>query len=180
MAAGDGVYFGTGFSSYNQGVFQVVKVGLNYIQFQNSLGTAETVVAQVRVFSSGPVQIGDTISILDPAFSFPNRGQFPITAVTDQWVEFSNAAAIPETITGVVANGINAYLESYRWMLIATDGTILMATNGDAVGALEISTDITGDIISNPALFMKRGNVFRVDATNPSQQVVHGFLLLVE
>jgi len=180
MVAGDGCFFGTAFSTYNQGIFQVVKVGVDYIQFQNSLATAQTVLGQVNVFSSGPVQVGDTLSVVSTVFSFPNRGQFVVTAVTDQWIEFANPAAIPETVSGVASGGINAYLESYRWMLVAIDGRINMSTNGDALGAFEVSTDIAGDIIGNPGLLLKRGNVFRVDATNPGQGVVHGFLMLVE
>jgi hypothetical protein len=180
MLPGDGIYFGSPFNIYNRGIFQLVKVGVNYVQFQNALAQAETLVGQVNVFSSGPVQVGDTVSIVDPAFSFPNRGQFPVTAVTDQWIEYSNAAAIPEVVTGVVSGGIVAYLESYRWMLVAVDGKIFMSTNGDVLGQMEVSTDIPGDIINNPGLLLKRGNVFQVNATNPSHSVVHGFVMLVE
>jgi hypothetical protein len=180
MQAGDGAYFGTGFNVYNQGIFSVVKVGSNFIQFKNALAVAETIVGQVNVFSSGPVQVGDTVLISSSAFSFPNRGSFQILAVTDQWIEFANPNAIPETVTGVSAGGVNVYLESYNWMLVAVDGKVLLATNGDAVGALEVSTSSSGDLVGNPGLLVKRGSVFRVDATNPTQQPVSGFMVLVE
>jgi len=179
MRPGDGVMLGTAFQQYNQGIFQVVKVGANFIQFQNQLGVAENVTGQADVFSSGPVQVGDTLDLTSSQFSFPNQGQFQITAVTDTFVQFTNRAAVPETVTGVTG-GLTIYLDSYEWMLVALDGRTILNLNGDTGSGLEVSPGQKGNIGEDPGLMLKRGKVYQMQAYNPGQDVVRGFVVLVQ
>jgi hypothetical protein len=181
MVAGDGVTLGTGFATLNQGDFTIVNVGADFVEFTNKLASNETVTAQVEIYSSGPVQIGDTLCLTSTAFSFPNRGQFKILRVTDALVEFSNADVVPETgITGVGATELVVYSSSWNWMLMAMEGKAIVRLNGDTDSGVEVEPQSDGDIVNDPGLFLKRGKVFSVDIENPGLTAVTGVLVLAE
>lgn len=178
MSAGDGLTLGTGFNSLNQGDFTIVKVGSNYVQYINGIAQAETVIAQASIYSSGPVQVGDILDIVSTQFAYPNRGEFIITRVTDSFVEFSNPNLVPETVTTVQTTDINIYPEAHQWMLIATDGNVVVRLNNDTGNGVVIEPVSPGDIVASPGLFLKRGKVFRVDLVNPGLTEVFGTMFL--
>lgn len=181
MQVGDGVTLGAGFNTFNQGDFTIVNLSVSgtYIEFVNPIGTGETVLAQVDVYSNGPVQVGDVIDISNGAFSYPNQGQFKITRVTDTLVEFSNPNAVPETVTGVTS-GFVVYPVAAKWMLMAVDHRIKIAFNGEATFGTEVEPPVDGDINNNPGLLLKRGKIFQLDITNPGLSVASGFVFLSE
>lgn len=180
MAVGDGITIDAPFATFNRGDFTIVSVGSDYVEFTNKLATNETVTGQVEIYSSGPVQVGDTLSLTNTAFSFPNRGQFKILRVTDSLVEFSNADVVPETgITGVT-DGLVIYSSSWLWMMAALDGRAIVRLNGDTGSGVEVEPQTDGDIVNNPGLFLKRGNVFQVDIENPNLEQISGVLVLAE
>lgn len=180
MVAGDGITLGTGFNALNQGSFTIVKVGANYVQFVNALGQTETVAAQAQIYSSGPVQVGDILDLQSSQFVFPNRGQFEITEVTDSYVKFKNANAVPESgITGVTS-GLVIYTESYKWMLMAFDRKVQIQFNNDASTGCEVEPPVEEDLAQNPGLLLKRGKVFELTLTNPGQDVASGIVMLAE
>lgn len=180
MAAGDGVYLGSLFSPLNQGYFQVVKVGADYIQFVNAIAQDETLLSQVEIYSSGPVQVGDVLDISSTQFSFPNRGQFQITAVTDSYVDFKSMNAVPEAgITGVTT-GLTIYSEYYKWLMIASEGRIQVRFNSDSTTGCEVEPEVPNDFSKNPGLLLKRGKVFELTLSNPTLDVIDGVVLLAE
>jgi len=181
MSAGDGITLGTGFNVLNQGDFTIVRVGADFVEFENEIATNETVTVQAEIYSSGPVQVGDTLDLTDVAFSFPNRGQFIITRVTDALVEFSNPDSIPESgITGVTATGLVIYPDIFKWMLMAVDRKVVVKLNGDTGTGNEVEPPTDGDIVNSPGLFLKRGKVFQVDMENTGLEVASGILFLAE
>lgn len=181
MVTGDGVTVGTGFNALNQGDFTIVRVGADFIEYENEIATDETITAQLEIYSSGPVQVGDKLDLTDPAFSFSNQGIFDILRVTDSFVEFSNPDIVPESgITGVTATGLVIYPDAFKWMLMALDRRIIVKLNGDTGTGTEVEPPVDGDIVNNPGLFLKRGKVFQVDVENPGLEVASGILFLAE
>jgi hypothetical protein len=175
---GDGVTLMTPFSPLNQGDFKIVKVGSNYIQYVNPIATGETVITQVDIYSSGPVQIGDTLDITSTAFSYPNQGSFRLTRVTDTFVQFNNPQAVPETVTGVNPGALNIYSDSFTWMSMAVDQRVIVQLNGSADSSVEVEPPIPCDLANNPGLYLKRGKVYQVQVTNPGTSVVNGYVFL--
>lgn len=179
VVVGDGVTLGVGFNAFNQGDFLIVNKGADYVEFTNAIGMVETVTAQADIYSSGPVQVGDVLDITNPVFSFPNQGQFKILRVTDTFVEFSNPAAIPETVSGMT-NGIVVYPDSAKWMLLAIDHRVIAQFNTDIGFGVEVEPPADGDIVNNPGLLIKRGKVFQLSLFNPGLAVASGFVFLSE
>jgi hypothetical protein len=180
IQVGDLVNFSDMFQVYNQGEFLILSKGSNYIEFKNALGANETaVIATLAAYSSGPVQVGDTLDITDPAFSFPNQGAFPVVAVTDSYIDVVNPNAFTQTVTGV-ASGLSIYPYAYKWLLMACDRRTVAGLNGDAPTSLEIEPHVEGDLNKAPGLFMKRGKVFEVRVKNPGLSQAEGFLVLSE
>lgn len=177
MQVGDGITFESPFNEANQGDFIIVKVGVDFVEFVNGLSVDETVIGQVQIYSSGPVQVGDVLDLSSSQFVYPNLGQFKIFRVTDSFVEFSNPSAVPEVVTGVTA-GLSIYPLAYQWMFIAIDHTCVVKTNADSGIGMPIEPIVAGDFSDNPGVFLKRGKVFRVDLTNPGIDVVEGVLFL--
>jgi hypothetical protein len=180
IVAGDGITIDTPFSVQNCGSFTVLRVGVNYVEFENPFALAETVLGQVQIYSSGPVQIGDLLDISDVGFSYPNRGQFKVLNVTDSFIEFSNSEAIPETITGVTSGGVVIYPEAHQWMLLAIDRRVIVRCNGDTGSGVEVEPPTEGDLVKYPGLMLKRGKLFNLELTNPGLAVANGFVFLAE
>lgn len=179
IQVGDGVTLGAGFSTFNQGDFVVVNKGVNYVEFINAIGVAETVAAQVDIYSNGPVQVGDIIDITNGAFSFPNQGQFQIVRVTDTFVQFTNSSVVAETVTGITS-GLSIYPIADKWMLLAIDNRVICQFNGDTGTGCEVEPPVTGDIEKNPGLLLKRGKIFQLTLSNPGLNVANGFVFLSE
>lgn len=180
IIAGDTVTLDVPFQAPNQGDFVILSKGSNYVDFVNPYAIAENQTGQVQFCSSGPVQTGDTLDLTgNAAFSFPNRGAFPITRVTAQFIEVLNPNVYTETVSGVTGN-LSIYPFTYQWLLAAVGGRVLVGLNGDTPSGIEIEPPAKCDLTKNPGLFLKRGKVFQVQVSNPELTQVEGFLLLAE
>jgi hypothetical protein len=178
--AGDFLYFGSAYSPFNQGEFQIVKVGSGLVEFVNPIGIAEgPIAASLNAYSTGPVQAGDILDISDPAFAILNQGQFPVVLATDSFIDVLNVSAFPETATGL-ANGLQIYPFAYKWLAIAIDRKILVGLNGDAPSTIEVEPPAEGDLVNSPGFMIKRGKVYEVQVTNATAQQAQGFLILAE
>lgn len=179
MQQGDGLTIEktSTFNPLNQGDFIITAVGSNYVEFLNPVATGETITDQVDIYSSGPVQVGDTLYVTDAAFNYVNQGQFLITRVTDLYVEFSNPNAIVQAgLTGVT--GVAAYSLAYNWMFLAVDQKVIVKINGDTTAAVEVEPPVYGDLSCNPGILLKRGRVYSVTVQNPGLVSVNGFVFL--
>lgn len=180
IQVGDGVTLSVPFQSINQGDYVIVSKGANYIEFTAPNAIDETVTAQVEIYSSGPVQVGDILDISSSQFSFPNRGIFTILRVTDQYVEFSNPEAVAQIGVTSVSSGLSIYPEAYRWMLLAIDHKVVVKLNADTQSGCEVEPPKESDLVNNPGLMIKRGKVFRIDIQNPTLELAQGLLFLAE
>jgi hypothetical protein len=180
MVAGDGVTLGLPFSSLNQGSFTVIKVGSNFISWINAIGITEQQTGQVDIYSSGPVQIGDTIDIQSLQFSSPNQGQFRIVAATDTYIQYNNPVPITESVTNVAPGGINVYQNAYKWMLLAMDQRTIVQFNGDTGFTNEVDPPVPGDLQCTPGINLKRGLVYQITLYNPTLFQSRGFVFLAE
>ena len=181
MNSGDMITISAPFSSLNQGDFQIVKVGSNFIQYINQIGAGELQTGLVQIYAQGPVQKGDTIDIQSSQFSSPNKGQFILTRVTDTFVEFSNTNGIPEgPITNVAALGISVYSNLFRWMYLATDQKVSVKLNDNTTNSDIVEPPVSGDLANNPGMMIKRGAVYQITVQNLSSTNVSGFVLLAE
>jgi hypothetical protein len=180
MVAGDGVTLGAPFSPLNQGDFTLIKVGSNFISWQNQIGISEVQTGQVDVYTSGPVQVGDTIDIQSLQFSAPNRGQFKLTRVTDTFVTFTNPTPYAETVTMVTPGDLNIYKDAYKWVMIAVDQKTIVRYNGDIGSTNEVEPPVPGDIQCFPGLNLKRGRTYQIQLYNPTLYQSQGFVFLAE
>ncbi len=100
--------------------------------FQGAAGAfALTTDVQVRAFSSGPVQPGDTLSI-SAGFSVVTRNTYVVASVTDDTVEFSSTEPLPlETGISPGAAGIQIYSRSKSYLRIEVDQSTVVRINGD-------------------------------------------------
>ena len=96
------------FSAQNVGKsFKVQAAGSNYIDFLDnssaSLDTNITLGADfayiLRVTSTYPVKVNDTIELSGSSFNPANLGKFFITDVSSDFIEFLNPFGYPETVT---------------------------------------------------------------------------------
>lgn len=181
IQAGDFATLDAPFSVLNKGDFKIVKVGVDYIQYMNPIGAGETQVGYVNIYSQGPVQKGDTLDLQSTAFAYPNRGQFVLTRVTSDFVEFSNANGVPESgITGVSAGTLNVYSNAYKWMYANVDQKVVIKLNGSSSMTNEVEPPVDGDLLASPGIMLKRGRVYQVEVENISSTNVNGFVLLAE
>jgi hypothetical protein len=178
IQVGDGVTLGAAFLSINQGDYVIVSKGANYVEFTAPNAVNETVTGQVEIYSSGPVQVGDILDVSTSQFLFPNRGIFTILRVTDEYVEFSNPEAVPQSGVTSVTSGLSIYPEAYRW--IAIDHKVVVKMNADTQSGCEVEPPKESDLVNNPGLMIKRGKVFRIEIENPGLEVAQGLIFLAE
>ena len=180
IQVGDGITLGSPFQSINQGDYVIVSKGVDWVEFTAPNAFNETIVGQVQIYSSGPVQAGDLLDISSSQFAFPNRGVFTILRVTDEYVEFSNPEAVAQSGVTSVTSGLSIYPEAYRWMLLAIDRKVVVKLNSDTQSGCEVEPPKELDLVNNPGLMIKRGKVFRIDIENPTLEVAQGLLFLAE
>jgi hypothetical protein len=98
--------FTSPFSETNQSLtLQVQAKGANYIDFiDNGISSIEGPITlgadfdfALRVFTQGPVKIGDTLYISSSAVNPSNQGKFAITDVSPDYLEFVNPFAADES-----------------------------------------------------------------------------------
>jgi len=181
IQVGDLVSIESGVNPLNVGEHMILSKGADYIEFVNPLAVVESDISGVSlsIYSSGPVQKGDIVDITSPRFAFPNQGAFPVTAVTDRYIEVLNPNAFPQSVDSL-DSGISIYPYAYKWMMVAADRRVSVSLNGVHSGGNEVEPSVEGDLIKNPGIFLKRGKVFEVRISNLGLQPVNGFLLLAE
>jgi hypothetical protein len=179
ITTGDKIDIGAGFNSLNQGEFVILSKGTDYIEFINPYAQAETATGTYSIFSSGPVQKGDTIDISSSEFAFPNQGTFAISKVTDQYIEVANQNVFPQTVTNITG-GVSIYPFAFKWMALVVNRKAVLGLNGDAPSTLEVEPPVEDDMVKNPGIFIKRGKVIEIQIKNPGQMKLEGFLILAE
>lgn len=164
--------FTSPFSEINQGKYFVVQSkGTNYIDVLDeglmSLDTSVVLGANfefaIRVFSQGPVKIGDTISIegnMNPS----NKGKYQIVDLSYDYIEIVNPFGVQETIT-YGTNEINIYDYLIGFIHLRASGPIkIKFGNQDEWFKIEK--------LQTEALFIGSVETYKVQAYNDSQDSV--------
>ena len=147
--------FTSPFTTSNQGTpVKVVGKTSTTIDVQdNGFMVPETAVvlgadfAQVlKVFSASGVQQNDTLVIKSTALNAGNRGEFKITAVSSDYVEFEASSLVPESVTGVVPNDLYFADEVIRFLAVSASGQIKVTIDGEPVetSILDTSSFLAG------------------------------------
>jgi hypothetical protein len=164
--------FTSPFTQNNQGKSFVVQAkGTNYIEVLDegamSLDTNIVLGANFefafRVFSQGPVKIGDTISI-DGNINPANKGKFQIVDLSYDYVEIVNPFAITETIV-YGTNKINIYDYLIGFIHLRASGPIKAKFDDQAEW-------VKVEKLQTEALLIASIEAYKVRAFNDSQESV--------
>ncbi len=123
--------------------------------------------SQFQAFSSGPVQIDDSLEIT-AGFSSVTWGTYTITQVNPSWVEFTSTNPIPlesDIITG--ASGIAIYTEAKQFLRLESDQLIVVRVNGDTNSYLKVAPRVAGDADSVGYMEIW-GPIWQLDVVNLS------------
>lgn len=160
-------------SEVNKGKSYVVQAkGANYIDYfdngESALDSAIVLGADfefaIRVFSPGPVKIGDTVDISGAGINPANRGQFVISDLSYDYIEFNNPFGIDETVL-YSTNVLNVYNYLIGFIHLRASGKIKIRTGEQAEW-------MTLDRLQEEALFMGSVQTYKVEAFNDSQEIV--------
>jgi hypothetical protein len=159
--------FASPFSATNRGVtYQVQAKGTNYIDFVDNgsaaLDTGITLGADfafaVRVFSTGPIKIGDTIEISGSGINPSNCGRFEIVDVSPEYIEVVNPFSQAETVL-YGSNSLTVYEYLIGFVHLRASGAIRIKS-GDQVEWARLER------LGGEALFFGSLNTFRLQANN--------------
>ena len=179
VVVGDTLQFGyntdsfiSPFSSANVGqFFRVQAKGTNTIDVIDN-GSAFLDVAitlgisfdtALRVFSDSGVQVDDSINLAGSTFNSGNLGQFSITSVSYDYVEFVNPFAVEETVLNT-DNEIVIYDHLIEFMHIRGSGSFKLRINDN--DAFELST------IQGECVFLGTVKAYKIEAINDSTSSV--------
>jgi hypothetical protein len=164
--------FTSPFSDGNLGKSFVVQAkGANYIEFLDegiiSLDTNIVLGTNfefaLRVFSQGPVKIGDTISIsgnINPA----NKGDYKIVDLSYDYIEITNPFSINETII-YGTNTINIYDYLIGFIHLRSSGSIKLRFDNQQEW-------MKVEKLQTEAIFVGSVETYKVQALNDSQESV--------
>lgn len=152
------------FSIANQGqYFKVQSKGSNYIDILDngsaSLDTAIVLGAdfdqQLRVFSPGPVRVGDTVQ-LSGAINIGNVGKWTVSDLSSDYVEFVNPYAVAETF--VNTSNLVIYDRLIGMLFVRGSAGLTLRLNGG--GDIKLGT------VNGEALFLGSVEAHTVEAVN--------------
>jgi hypothetical protein len=153
------------FASANQGVAVTVQgKGTGYVDVvHNDTFTAEEVTLganyanAIRIFSSGPVAVGDVIELGD-SFNYGNRGIFPIVQVRNDYIEYSADSGVAETLIGVVSGDLVCYDKYINFLSLQATGSVIVSSDDDPVTIEPID--------ANGAMFLASLRSTKLEVTN--------------
>lgn len=166
-----------------QGVYIVVgsgtSVGQQYVDIiapdlEDNPAVTVGAAPVIYTFSPGPVRVGDTIKIPD-GFSYGNRGEFIVTAVTSRYVEYRNQDAAPEAVTPATADDdIVIYDQLYKFCYIESNQKVKLFVNDGNEMLIEPHACGQAGLVG---FFMLRGPVYKVRIENlgPTPATVMSF-----
>ncbi len=141
---------------------------------ENVIVTANS---QFQAFSSGAVQIGDSLRI-SSGFSSVTLQTYQISKVTSSWVEFFSSEPLPLE-SGIVptASGISIYSDARDFIRLEVDQNAVVRLNGDPNDFNTISPMVTSDS-ERVGYFEKWGAIWSLVLVNQNQGSALNFRLL--
>lgn len=167
IIAGDEIYLGptSGFSIQNQGIFTVVGVSGNNVDVLSTTMVNENDTTSdptaIYAFSAGPVRVGDFVNIMNVAFNFGNRGEYPITMVTSRFIQVQNQNLVPE---GPITADFVVYDVVFNFTYIETDQQVSVFINGSSTPV--IVTPIQAGQPGLVGVILWRGPVYSISVQN--------------
>ena len=153
------------FSATNKGTtWKIQSVATGVIDFldngsaalDSALVLGATFDMQMRVFSVGPVKIGDTVA-LGAALNTGNQGAFKIMDVSPDYLEFVNPFAVAQTF--LQNSNVVVYDRLIGFLLMRAPCQFAVAINGGA--------PVTCLALGGEAIHLSTASAYRVDVSNP-------------
>jgi hypothetical protein len=183
---GDDVLIGTVFNQLNQGVWQVISKTTTSISVVNQSGYVQgpitlgsSYATQLRIFSSGNVQVGDTL-VISSGFSPVTLGSYIVTQVTDNYIQFSYTGSLPTE--GPITTEVGVYSVAKSTIYLETDQNLELLINGALSGPVvtPMVSPTTKTNIVFPGLFLLNSTVWSLSVTNNSITPANVTLLSAE
>lgn len=151
ISTGDAI---NSFNPNNVGFWTVLAVTATKLTLRRPVGEAFSGVAEsvtpvsadeLIIFSASGVQVGDTLEV-SSGFSVVSQKSYQISAVTDEWVEFTSTENLPLE-TGVVptAAGMSFYSDAKSFVWVEVDQDAVVRVNGDSGNTQRLSPRVSGD-----------------------------------
>ena len=165
--------FTSPFSPTNLGkTFQVQAKGATYIDFvDNGEASQDANVTlgasfgfALRVMSTGPTKIGDTLELSGPTLNLSNAGKYTIVDVSSDYIEVVNPYGVNETVT-YSSNSMNVYDYLIGFVHLRATGKFKMRFGGQAEWA-------TVDRLGNEALFIASVSTYKIEAKNDGSDTI--------
>lgn len=152
-----------GKSSNNLTLYCVRRQGETFEAVSETVTVAAN--SEFTVFSSGPVQVGDSLQI-SLGFSQVTWGTYQISEVTSGWVEFTSGKALPleEDIIPTAA-GLKIYGDARNFVYLEVDQEATVTLNGSV--DVPVSPRLAGDE-TRRGMFMLWSTVWSLEVENKS------------
>jgi hypothetical protein len=190
VVVGDQVTIASNFNQLNQGTFQIIGVTANSFTVEIPTGTNEGPIllgsgfaTQVAIFSSGGVQVGDTL-VISGGFSLASQASYQVTAVFAESVQFSSTNVLPQE-GPVMTEAIAIYSSAKTLVYIEADGPLNVILNGVDIGQIEpfvipnaAQPSLPPEIV--PGIFMLKSTIYSLSVQNNGLNVVNTYFAAVE
>lgn len=180
VVVGDFVQIGSLFNILNQGVFQIISKTTTSFTVRNDVGAAEGPItlasgfaAQVNIFGSAGVQIGDTLNI-SAGFSPASFGNYPITQVYANSLEFFYAGVLPTE--GPITTQVAIYESALSFIYLEADQPCSLIINGVAAGNVR---PLVSDSSTLPGIFVRTDTIYSLSVQNTSLNPAKVWMALV-
>lgn len=170
------------FTQNNQGKFTVLARTATSVTVRNDIAASEASVVlgagfttQFRIYSNGPVQVGDTI-VISSGFSPVSWGSYKITDVTANYVEFYSTDALPQE-SGILAPTVAIYSAAKRFVYLEGNqklGIVVNGTQNDALDPFIVNNSVL------PGVFARTATVWSLSVTNNGTAPAKIFVASIE
>jgi len=178
VVPGDTLYIDSGspFSILNKGYFPILAATTTQLSIENNNAIAESNItlstsfaSQFKVFSSDGVQVGDTL-VISSGFSTITQGNYEVTAVNTDFIEFTSSRPLPLETATVGVSGLTVYSQAKFFVHIETNQNAVLRLNGDSSDSNKIEpfTADSGGVPGIRGIFSKVGSSYRAVLINKS------------
>jgi hypothetical protein len=162
--------FANPFGAMAGNTYRIQAVGGNYLEFvdnglapfvENITLGADFALA-VRVMSPGPVRVGDKVSVSGAGVNQGNVGDFEITDVSTDYVEFVSPFGVVQTTT-VGTNLLSIYDRLIGFVVVRTEGPKIKLRFGGQTEWVELKS-LDGGV--TPPIMMATISTYKIQASN--------------
>lgn len=118
-----------------------------------------------RVFSNGPVKVGDTLSVIGDDINQSNKGTFQVTDLSSDYVEIVNSYGVVETLVLGADNFIRLYDHLIGFLHLLGNSAFKVKVNDQEAFVVDRLT-------SSEALFIGSVKAYKVEVQNDSSDTI--------